>query len=157
MFYTLAVLLLFQCLGEALAFVLQGTLHWSIPGPVLGMLLLFFALLASPRLMERIEESSHHVLKHMSLFFIPAGAGIMVSANGIAQHWLALSVAIVVSTVLTLIVTAASMRWLMPPPVSMSQHTVEESTNDVIGGATIQTTEQNMEPPPDQNSAKPEH
>jgi holin-like protein len=109
MFYTLAVLLIFQCLGEAIVFVLR----LSIPGPVMGMILLFFALLASPRLMEKVEESGHHVLKHMSLFFIPAGVGIMVSASGIAQHWLALVLAVVVSTLLTLAVTAASMRFLM--------------------------------------------
>lgn len=136
MFYTLAVLLIFQCMGEALAFFLQHALRWSIPGPVLGMLLLFFALLASPRLMEKIEESSHHVLKHMSLFFIPAGAGIMVSASGIAQHWLALCVAIVVSTVLTLIVTAASMRWLMPP----HSHPAEQTDAPLLPQTSEQTS-----------------
>jgi holin-like protein len=109
MLYTLAILMIFQFLGEAAVFLLR----WNIPGAVMGMLLLFFALLASPRLMKKIEESSHHVLKHMSLFFIPAGVGIMVSASGIAQHWLALLLAIVVSTLLTLVVTAASMRVLM--------------------------------------------
>lgn len=109
MLYTLAVLMIFQCLGEALAFVFKS----NIPGPVIGMLLLFFALLASPHLMKKIEESSHHVLKHMSLFFIPAGVGIMVSASGMAQHWLALVLAVVISTLLTLAVTAASMRILM--------------------------------------------
>lgn len=109
MLYTLAVLMIFQCLGEALAYLLK----WNIPGPVLGMLLLFVALLISPRLMEKIEESSHQVLKHMSLFFIPAGVGIMVSASGIAQHWLALVLAVVISTLLTLAVTAFSMRFLM--------------------------------------------
>lgn len=110
MLFTLAVLLIFQCLGEAIVFVFR----LSIPGAVIGMLLLFFALLASPRLMEKVEESSHLVLKHMSLFFIPAGVGIMVSASGIAQHWLALVLAVVVSTLLTMAVTAASMRFLMP-------------------------------------------
>ncbi|MFZ6801113.1 CidA/LrgA family protein [Undibacterium sp. Di24W] len=109
MLYTLLVLMIFQCLGEAAVFLLR----WNIPGAVMGMLLLFFALLASPRLMKKIEESSHHLLKHMSLFFIPAGVGIMVSASSIAQHWLALLLAIVVSTLLTLAVTAASMRVLM--------------------------------------------
>jgi holin-like protein len=72
-------------------------------------------LLASPRLMKKIEESGHRVLKHMSLFFIPAGVGIMVSASGIAQHWLALLLAIVISTLLTLAVTAASMRIFLGP------------------------------------------
>ncbi len=109
MFYTLAALLLFQCLGEVIVFALG----LSIPGAVVGMLLLFVALLSFPSLMAKIEESSHHLLKHMSLFFIPAGVGIMVTASGIAQHWFALLVAVVVSTVLSLVVTAASMQFLI--------------------------------------------
>jgi holin-like protein len=109
MVYTLAALLLFQCLGEAIVFVLG----LPIPGAVMGMLLLFFALLSFPSLLEKLEESSHHLLKHMALFFIPAGVGIMVTASGIAQHWFALLVAVVVSTVLSLIVTAVSMQFLM--------------------------------------------
>ncbi len=125
MFYTLAVLLLFQCVGEALAYAFR----LSIPGPVIGMLFLFFALLLSPRLMEKVEESSHHVLKHMSLFFIPAGVGIMVSASGIAQHWLALLTAIVVSTLLTLAVTAISMQWLTKDHRSQPDDTSQATSN----------------------------
>ncbi len=116
MFYTLAVLLLFQCVGELIALGLA----LSIPGSVIGMVLLFFALLVSPRLMEKVEESSHHILKHMSLFFIPAGVGIMVSAAGVMQHWLAVVIAIISSTLLTLAITAISMRCLMnsTPPAT---------------------------------------
>lgn len=126
MLYTLAVLMIFQCLGEALVFVLK----WNIPGPVMGMLCLFFTLLLSPRLMQKVEESSHHVLKHMSLFFIPAGVGIMVSASGIAQHWLALLLAVGVSTLLTLAVTALCMQVLMRPSgghAAAVQDTVEQA------------------------------
>jgi putative effector of murein hydrolase LrgA (UPF0299 family) len=116
MFYTLAILLLFQCVGELIALGLA----LSIPGSVIGMVLLFFALLASPRLMEKVEESSHHILKHMSLFFIPAGVGIMVSAAGVMHHWLAVVIAIMSSTLLTLAITAISMRCLMnsTPPAT---------------------------------------
>ncbi len=126
MLYTLAILMIFQCIGEALVFILK----WNIPGPVMGMLCLFFALLLSPRLMQKIEESSHHVLKHMSLFFIPAGVGIMVSASGIAQHWLALLLAVVVSTLLTLAVTAFCMQVLMRPSgnqTAVVQDTLEQA------------------------------
>jgi putative effector of murein hydrolase LrgA (UPF0299 family) len=123
MLYTFAILLIFQCLGEASVLVLG----LNIPGAVVGMLLLFFALLASPRLMEKMEESSHHVLKHMSLFFIPAGVGIMVSASLISQHWIALLIAIVASTLLTLAVTALSMRYLMPAHPSPSDQSSDAS------------------------------
>jgi hypothetical protein len=44
--HTLAVLLLFQCLGEAAVFVLK----LPVPGPVIGMLLLFATLLLRPHL-----------------------------------------------------------------------------------------------------------
>jgi putative effector of murein hydrolase LrgA (UPF0299 family) len=131
MFYTLAVLLLFQCVGEAFAYAFR----LSIPGPVIGMLFLFIALILSPRLLEKIEESSHHVLKHMSLFFIPAGVGIMVSASGIAQHWLALLVAIAVSTLLTLAVTALSMQWLtkLSVPPNDEEHVRQGQTSSPDG------------------------
>uniref|UniRef100_UPI00375296EE CidA/LrgA family protein n=1 Tax=Undibacterium sp. TaxID=1914977 RepID=UPI00375296EE len=104
-------------------------------GPVIGMLFLFIALILSPRLLEKIEESSHHVLKHMSLFFIPAGVGIMVSASGIAQHWLALLVAIAVSTLMTLAVTALSMQWLtkLSVPPNDEEHVRQGQTSSPDG------------------------
>ena len=80
MFYTFAILLVFQCLGEASVFVLG----LNIPGPVVGMLLLFFALLASPRLMAKIEESSHHVLKHMGN--ASAAVELVHAAGAIPDH-----------------------------------------------------------------------
>jgi putative effector of murein hydrolase LrgA (UPF0299 family) len=103
-----ATLLIFQCLGEGVAF-LTGA---PIPGPVIGMLLLFAALLAWPRLQEMLEATAAELLRHLSLLFVPAGVGIVVAAASGRGQWFAILVALVGSTLLTLGVTALVMQAL---------------------------------------------
>lgn len=105
-----AILLIFQCLGEGIAF-LTG---WPVPGPVIGMLLLFASLLAFPRLYELLEQTATELLRHLSLLFVPAGVGIIVAAASGRGQWLAIAVALVCSTLLTLAVTALVMQALAP-------------------------------------------
>ena len=106
MLITFAVLLIFQSIGEGLAFVL----HLPVPGPVVGMLLLFTALLCSPSLLHRLEATATELLRHLSLLFVPAGVGIMVSGGSLQGHWWGVIVAVVFSTVITLAMSAAAMR-----------------------------------------------
>lgn len=107
---TFAILLVFQCLGEGLVFLLR----LPVPGPVAGMLLLLVALLMSARLHALVEPAGSELLKHLSLLFVPAGVGIVASGAAIGHNWLALLVSLVGSTLITLAVTAAVMRALMP-------------------------------------------
>jgi putative effector of murein hydrolase LrgA (UPF0299 family) len=97
-----AILLIFQCLGEGVAFV-TGL---PVPGPVIGMLLLFSALVAKPGLAAAVEGTANELLRHLSLLFVPAGVGIVAAAASVSRYWLAIVVAVVVSTLLTLGVTA---------------------------------------------------
>ncbi|TDK67152.1 CidA/LrgA family protein [Sapientia aquatica] len=110
MLITFAVLLIFQCIGEGASFLLQ----LPIPGPVVGMLLLFFALLLSTALLEQMEATATELLRHLSLLFVPAGVGIIVSASSVQGHWWGVVVAVVSSTVITLAATAAVMRIFIP-------------------------------------------
>jgi putative effector of murein hydrolase LrgA (UPF0299 family) len=106
----LAVLLVFQCLGEGLVFLFRV----PVPGPVAGMLLLLAALVAFPRLRVTVEAGANELLKHLSLLFVPAGVGIIVAAASGNGHWLAICVAVVGSTILTLGVTALVLQALTP-------------------------------------------
>lgn len=108
---TFAILLVFQSLGEGLVFVLG----LPVPGPVVGMLLLFGGLLASPRLLAQVEPAGTELLRHLSLLFVPAGVGIVAAAGSIGNSWLALVASLVGSTLLTLAVTAAVTRAAMGP------------------------------------------
>jgi putative effector of murein hydrolase LrgA (UPF0299 family) len=103
-----AILLVFQCLGE----VISHALALPVPGPVIGMLLLFLALLFSPALMERVEATGNALLSHLSLLFVPAGAGIVATAGSVQGHWLAVLASLVGGTLLTLTVTALVVRTL---------------------------------------------
>lgn len=101
-----AVLLLFQCLGEAVVFVLR----LPLPGPVAGMLLLMAALIALPKLQAVVEDAANTLLGHLSLLFVPAGVGIVVAAASGSGHWLAILASVAVSTVVTLAVTGLILR-----------------------------------------------
>jgi holin-like protein len=103
-----AVLLVFQCLGEGLVFLLK----LPIPGPVAGMLLLLAALVAWPRLHRVVESGANELLRHLSLLFLPAGVGIIAAAASGSGHWLAIAAAVVTSTLATLAVTALVMQAL---------------------------------------------
>ena len=101
-----AILLLFQCLGEGAVFLFG----LPVPGPVAGMILLFVSLLVWPALQERIEAAANELLRHLSLLFVSAGVGIVAAAGSGSGHWLAILASLVVSTLLTLAVTALILR-----------------------------------------------
>jgi holin-like protein len=108
MIHTFATLLIFQSLGEGLAYALS----LPIPGPVIGMVLLLFYLMMKDDAVGKLAPTSMELLRHLSLLFVPAGVGIMVHAHRIAAEWLPIMVALVASTVVSIVVTAAVVRWL---------------------------------------------
>lgn len=101
MLSSITVLLLCQLAGEVIA-RLSGL---PIPGPVIGMLLLFIGLLIRRGVPEHLEKTGTTLLSHLSLLFIPAGVGVMVHLKLIAGEWLPIAAALVVSTALTIAVT----------------------------------------------------
>jgi holin-like protein len=95
-------LLLFQCAGEALA----RLTNMPVPGPVLGMILLFVALLVRPSFIALLASAADGLARHLSLLFVPAGVGVMLHLHRVASEWVPIVVALVVSTVLALAATA---------------------------------------------------
>lgn len=105
----LTLLLLFQLAGEilVLAFALP------LPGPVIGMALLFATLALRGGVSDNLRTTANGLLQHLSLLFVPAGAGVMIHFSRIGGEWPAILVALVASTALTLIVTALVLRLLL--------------------------------------------
>lgn len=106
----LTVLLVYQLIGE----VLVRLLDVPVPGPVVGLALLFISLLirrdAPP---AAIQQAATGILKHLSLLFVPAGVGVMLHYQRLADEWLPILAALVISTVLTIALTALSMQWML--------------------------------------------
>ncbi|MES2832529.1 MAG: CidA/LrgA family protein [Pseudomonadota bacterium] len=102
MIRTLTVLLVFQTIGEGLVYALS----LPVPGPVIGMLLLFLYLMIDRRAAPALAPTGLELLRHLSLLFVPAGVGIMVHAQRIGDEWLPIAVALVASTLASIAVTA---------------------------------------------------
>ncbi len=98
----------FQCLGE----ILSRALALPVPGPVLGLLLLlaWFGIRGGPG--AAMQDLSAALLGTLGLLFVPAGVGIVTQLDALAADWLAIAVAVVVSTALGLGVTAVVMQRL---------------------------------------------
>lgn len=101
----LAVLLMFQLIGESLVF-LTGL---SIPGPVVGLILLFGALSLVRRYsgleFGEVEKAADTLLANLGLFFVPAGVGVVALGGVVGAKAGAVGAVLVLSAVLTLIVT----------------------------------------------------
>ena len=97
----LTYLLLFQLCGE----IISRFLNLPIPGNVMGMGLLLLGLTTGWIDVKWIEEAADILLSNMTLFFVPAGVGVMVYSDLIAAEWLPITVATIVSTFVVMAVT----------------------------------------------------
>lgn len=106
MLIALTLLLVFQLAGEALSRV-AGI---AVPGPVIGFALLALLLVRSPLAMRRVAPTADALLRHLSLLFVPAAVGIIQQAPRLRAEGLAIGVALLVSTIAALAVTALTFR-----------------------------------------------
>jgi holin-like protein len=111
----ITLLLLCQLAGEV--FVLWSGL--PVPGPVVGMALLFVGLTLQGGIPAGLGRVVDGLLSHLSLLFVPAGVGLMRHLSMLRDEWLAISLSLVLSAVLTIAVTGVVMslliRWTAGP------------------------------------------
>jgi putative effector of murein hydrolase LrgA (UPF0299 family) len=96
-------LLACQLLGELVVHLTDA----PVPGPVIGMVLLFVALEVRRRLGADTERASvtgvaDVLLRHLQLFFVPAGVGVVAYAATIRHDALPIAVGLVGSWLLAL-------------------------------------------------------
>lgn len=103
------MLLVFQFAGE----VCRSLTHVPLPGPVLGMILLAAWLLWSKRTPEALPGTADRLLGVLGLLFIPAGVGVVSQLTLLRASWLPLTLGLIISTLLSLLVTASVMNSLL--------------------------------------------
>lgn len=83
-----------QLVGEVLA----EALHLPLPGPVIGMVLLFVVLqVRRPADDSRLLRFSDKLLRHLQLLFIPPGVGIVVYLGAVRDQALPIAGGLVLS------------------------------------------------------------
>ena len=113
MIAALSLILFCQLAGE----IFVRALGLPVPGPVVGLLLLFVILLLRDRaaLLERgplageaVPQVAKTMLANLSLLFVPAGVGVVQQLDLISQHGLAIFGVLAASVLITLLVTVAT-------------------------------------------------
>lgn len=105
----IAVLLLMQLVGTLLVQFTQ----LPLPGPVVGMLLLFVCLLWRGGVPQPLANTTGPMLENLSLLFVPAGVGIIAHWRAAAGQAGAIALVLVVAAAVTLLVSAYTLHWLL--------------------------------------------
>jgi len=97
-----AILLLCQLAGEAAV----RALDLPVPGPVVGMVILFALLAAKAPLPAMMRDTADGLLRHLSLLFVPAGVGLVNNLDRLGTDGFKLLLVVVLSTAIALTATA---------------------------------------------------
>lgn len=115
MVYAMLTLIGFQLLGDIIADITS----LPVPGMVIGLVLLMVVLWVRGKMRgsgEAVPEALGRVAKclhdNLGLLFVPAGVGIMANLQNLAVDAVGLFIAVVVSTLATVTVTAVTAGWL---------------------------------------------
>jgi len=101
----ITLLLVCQLAGEVIARLAS----LPVPGPVLGMALLFAGLVVRGRVPPEMEVVGGSLLRYLSLLFVPAGVGVIVHLRLLAANLLPVAGAVTIGTLVTIALTG----WLM--------------------------------------------
>lgn len=116
MLQAIFTIFLFQLIGETL----QKYFALTIPGPVIGLVLLLLALLLLERgggdagnaLKEKLDSTAKTLLGYLPLLFVPIGVGVIMHVTALESHLLAVLGVIFMGTVLTVGFSAVLMEKL---------------------------------------------
>lgn len=95
-----AILVALNLAGEWLARIA----HASVPGSVVGMLLLVVLVHTRMLPVETVRATAHFLIRHLALLLVPAGAAILLYAGSLRNSMLAIGAAALLSLVSVLLV-----------------------------------------------------
>ena len=113
MLKSIFIIFLFQLIGESV----QKYLELTIPGPVIGLILLliFFVLLKNSKNIfvnktkNEIISTAIHISYYLSLLFVPIGVGVVMHLSYLEKNYIEVLGVIFFSTILTIGFTALVM------------------------------------------------
>jgi holin-like protein len=98
---SLTLIILFQLSG---AFI-QQYFSLPIPSAVIGMILFFIYLCLTGGGNEKLMDTGSQLLKHLPLFFIPAGVGILVYTEELKTQGIAIMASLTIGTLIAFVFT----------------------------------------------------
>ena len=105
-----------------ISLVMEKLLPFSFPASVVGMILLLICLFTGILKLEHIREKSDFLLSNMAFFFIPAGVSMINYLDILIENLVPILVISVVSTFITFIAAALSIRLTLKLMNGRKQH-----------------------------------
>ena len=93
--------------------IVAQVLKLPVPGTILGMLLLFVLLYTKILKVSSIERASNFLLLNMTIFFLPPSVELLDTMYLLKNGTLKIIFLVVFSTVLTMVVTAKTVEFLI--------------------------------------------
>jgi holin-like protein len=104
----LVQILFFQCLGE----LVSKFLFSSLPGPVIGLVLLLIWLIFNKNISQSLALVSDGFSHYFGLLFVPAAVGVILFLPQLKSNAVPIIVALVGSVVLTIACSALVLKLL---------------------------------------------
>jgi holin-like protein len=113
MLKSIFIIFLFQLIGETI----QKYFDLTIPGPVIGLILLLITLILLKgtkniyikNTKEEISSTSNYITIYLSLLFVPIGVGVVMHLSYLEKNYIPVLAVIFISTTLTIGFTALLM------------------------------------------------
>tara|TARA_Y100001968_G_scaffold278131_1_gene273320 strand:- start:58 stop:426 length:369 start_codon:yes stop_codon:yes gene_type:complete len=115
MLKSIFIILLYQLIGE----LFQKFFGLSIPGPVIGLVLLLLTLLLIQKreravpIKEDLYNSAEILLNYLPLLFIPVGVGVVMHLSLLEDNLASVVLVIILGTLLTLALTGYVMEKIL--------------------------------------------
>lgn len=115
----LTLLIVFQLLGTALNVLVLPIL----PGPIIGLVLLFVYLMFRGTVSEPLAEASGGLLRYLPILLLPPAVGVIVHFADIAADFWAIAAALLFSLMISIVFAG----WLMQYLIRRQQRRKEQA------------------------------
>lgn len=86
---------------------------FPMPGPMVGLSFMLLDFAINRKADPEVSQIFDGVSKHLAILFVPAGAGVIAHGGILSSGLIAITIAIVAGTLVTMLVTALCFRWLI--------------------------------------------
>ena len=93
--------------------IISKGLNLSVPGNIIGMIILLILLCTNVIKVEKIETISSFFLDHLAFFFIPSGVGLLTSFDVIKSSLIQILLICIITTIIVIAVTGLVVQFLV--------------------------------------------
>jgi len=104
-----AIILAITYLGE----LASRLIHFPIPGPVIGMIILFLLLKFNLLKVKQITDATTILLANLAILFIPPGVKLISALDLLQGNLIKIMTLMIITTILTMASTGLTVQYLI--------------------------------------------